>query len=58
VEKLANRKFDFVTPEIQANHMAFFGNPTHTQPSDMVSDEWRKVESAVSDLKGCGPGSK
>ena len=27
------------------------GKQTHTQPSDMSSDEWRKVESAISDLK-------
>jgi len=58
VEKWANRKFDFVTPELQTNLMAFYSNPTHTQPNDMSSDEWRKVESAVSDLKGRGPASK
>src|SRR5499427_8002327 len=54
VEKLADRKFDLVTPELQANLIAFYGNPTYTQPTDMSSDEWRKVESAVSDLRGRG----
>ena len=51
VAKLADRKFDLMTPELQANLIAFYGKSTHTQPSDMSSDEWRKVESAISDLK-------
>jgi hypothetical protein len=52
LEKLADRKFDLVTPELQANLIAFYSNPTHTKPGDMSADEWRKVESAVSELKG------
>lgn len=52
VEKLAERKFDLVSPELQANLLAFYSNSAHQQPDDMSADEWRKVEAAVSDLKG------
>jgi hypothetical protein len=58
VAKLADRKFDLVTPGLQANLIAFYGNSNHTQPSDMSTDEWRKVESAVSDLKDRALASK
>ena len=58
VAKLADRKFDLVTPGLQANLLAFYGNSSHAQPDDMSQDEWRKVESAVSDLKGRGLASK
>jgi hypothetical protein len=51
VAKLADRKFDLVTPGLQANLLSFYGNSSHAQPDDMSQDEWRKVESAVSDLK-------
>jgi len=58
VAKLADRKFDLVTPGLQANLLSFYGNSSHAQPDDMSQDEWRKVESAVSDLKGRGLASK
>lgn len=58
VEKLAQRKFDLVTPELQANLLAFYSIVTHGQPSDMSQDEWRKVESAVGDLKARSLASK
>jgi hypothetical protein len=58
VAKLADRKFDLVTPGLQANLLAFFGNSSHIQPTDMTPDERRKVESAVSDLKERAPASK
>ena len=45
------RNFDLTTPKLQANLIAFYNNPTHGQPADMSPDEWRKVESAVGDLK-------
>ena len=51
VAKLADRNFDLMTPGLQANLVAFYSKSSHTQPSDMSSDEWRKVESAVSNLK-------
>ena len=51
VQKLADRKFDLVSPELQANLLAFYSNSAHQQPDDMSADEWRKVESAVNDLK-------
>ena len=51
VQKLADRKFDLVSAGLQANLIAFYSNPTRTQTSDMSSDEWNKVQSAVSDLK-------
>ena len=58
VAKLADRNFDLVTPGLQANLLAFYGNSSHAQPDDMSQDEWRKVESAVSDLKERGLASK
>lgn len=58
VAKLADRKFDLVTPGLQANLLAFYGNSNHAPPDDMSRDEWRKVESAVSDLKERGLASK
>lgn len=58
VAKLADRNFDLVTPGLQANLLAFYGNSSHAQPDDVSQDEWRKVESAVSDLKQRGPASK
>ena len=51
VEKLADRKFDLVTPDLQSNLIAFYSGPPHAQPDDMTADEWHKVETAVSDLK-------
>ena len=56
VQKLAARRFDLVTPELQANIMAFYGNSNRPQPDNMSADEWHKVVSAVDDLKGLGPG--
>jgi hypothetical protein len=56
VEKLADTKFNMVTPELQANIVTFYGGDKHVQPPDMSVDEWRKVESAVDDLKGHHPG--
>ena len=58
VAKLADRNFDLVTPGLQANLLAFYGNSSHAQPDTMSQDEWRKVESAVSDLKERGLASK
>lgn len=57
VEKLAEHNFDDVTPELRANVVAFYGNPNHPQPENISADEWRKVVSAVDELKGLGPGS-
>jgi hypothetical protein len=51
VEKLADRKFDLVSPDLQANLIAFYSDSKPTQPGDMSADEWRKVQLAVSDLK-------
>ena len=43
VDKLAERHFDLVTPGLQANIVAFYGNSPHIQPSDISQDAWRKV---------------
>lgn len=51
VQKLAERKFDLVNAGLQANLIAFYSNPAHTQAGDISSDEWNKVKAAVSDLK-------
>jgi hypothetical protein len=51
VAKLADRKFDLATPELQANLIAFYSNSSHIQPTDISPDEWRKIEFAVTDLK-------
>ena len=56
VEKLANTKFNMVTPELQANIVTFYGGDKNVQPPDMPADEWRRVESAVDGLKGHDPG--
>ena len=56
VEKLAETKFGKVSPELQANIVVFYGANELKQPPDMSADEWRKVESAVGDLKGLHPG--
>ncbi len=56
VEQLAETKFNLVSPELQANIVAFYGANEFRQPPDMPADEWRKVESAVGDLKGLHPG--
>jgi hypothetical protein len=52
VEKLAARKFDLVTPELQANIVAFYAGPKHLPPDDIPTDQWQRVESAVNELKG------
>jgi hypothetical protein len=58
VQQLAAHKFNLVTPELQANIMAFYSNRNPKRPpSDKLSaDEWRRVESAVDDLKSLHPG--
>jgi hypothetical protein len=56
VEKLAARKYDLVTPQLQANITAFYANSPHVQPDSISTDQWRKVESAVAELKGLNPG--
>jgi hypothetical protein len=57
VEQLAEDKFQLVTPELQANIMGFYGTDRHSPPTDMSADEWRKVQTAVGDLKGLHPGN-
>jgi Zinc dependent phospholipase C len=57
VESLAETKFKLVSPELQANIVAFYSSEGYRQPPDMSADEWRKVESAVGDLKGWHPGA-
>jgi hypothetical protein len=52
VEKLAARKFDLVTPDLQANIVAFYAGPKHLPPDDIPTDQWQRVESAVNELKG------
>jgi hypothetical protein len=56
VEQLSEDKFRLVTPELQANIMAFYGNQGHSVPVDMSAEEWRKVQTAVGDLKSLHPG--
>ncbi len=56
VEKLAENKFQLVTPELQDNIVAFYGMQNHPPPADIPADEWRKVEPALADLKGLHPG--
>jgi hypothetical protein len=56
VEQLAETKFNLVSPELKANIVAFYGANEFRQLPDMPEDEWRKVESAVGDLKGLHPG--
>jgi hypothetical protein len=56
VQQLATRKFDLVTPDLQANIVAFYSEPTRLQPDKMSVDERRKLESAVGDLKSLHPG--
>jgi hypothetical protein len=51
VVKLADRKFDLVTPDLQTDLVTFYSGPPHPQPDDITADEWHKVEAAVSDLK-------
>jgi len=56
VEQLAGNKFQLVTPELQANIMAFYGSDRHSPPADMSAEEWRKVQTAVGGLRGLHPG--
>jgi hypothetical protein len=51
VDKLAARHFDLVTPSLQANIVAFYGNPPHIQSGNVSPDAWSKVVSEVADLK-------
>lgn len=56
VEQLAEDKFRLVTPELQANIMAFYSGEAHLPPADMSAEQWRRVQTAVGDLKGLHPG--
>jgi len=55
VEELAAHNFELVTPELQANIMAFYSNPNRSQPDTISAGEWHKVVSAVDSLKGLAP---
>jgi len=56
VGKLWTRHFDLVTPELQANIVAFYAGFPRIQPDNFSPDQWNKVVSEVDDLRGWSPG--
>jgi hypothetical protein len=55
VEKLAENKFEGMTPQLRANIVAYYGH-AKTPPDGISIDEWQKVESAVAELRQFNPG--
>lgn len=55
VEKLAEGKFQGMTPELRANIVAYYSH-AKSPPDGISADEWQKVESAIANLREFNPG--
>jgi len=55
VEKLAENKFQWMTPQLRANIVAYYSHPQSTHPEGISVEEWQKVESTVAELRELSP---
>jgi len=55
VEKLAANKFQWITPHLRANLVAYYSHPQSPHPEGMSADEWQKVELTVAELREINP---
>lgn len=55
VEKLAANKFQWITPQLRANLVAYYSHPQSPHPEGMSADEWQKVELTVAELREINP---
>jgi hypothetical protein len=55
VEKLAENKFQWMTPPLRANVVAYYSH-AKSPPDGISAEEWQKVESTVADLRELTPG--
>ena len=57
VEQLAKRKFDYVTPQLRANVLAYYATADHPRAQELSNEQWSKVRAAVADLEAFHPAS-
>lgn len=55
MEKLAANKFQWITPHLRANLVAYYSHPQSPHPEGMSADEWQKVELTVAELREINP---